>query len=173
MMVGFRISACLIAVTPSPTGKRKYVYATASDDNQRAVMKRRDDVQRAIRDGLAVPDDRLTVAQHLDEWLHEHAAKRIRSSTLRSYETKVRPHIAPAIGRIRLARLTPKNVEKMMGDSLAKGVPARSGHHHRAVLKTALTVAMRWERLGRNVAALSEPPKVPERMVRPLSLADA
>jgi len=151
------------------TGKRKYLYAKT----RREVSRNLAEALRAKAEGLPSPDDRLTTGEFLQTWLYDHAAKRVRNSTLKSYEQKVRLHVVPSIGRIRLAKLTPQHVEKMMGDGLAAGIPPSSVRHHRTVLRIALNVAMRWGLVGRNAAALAEPPKVPGYEVRPLSLMQA
>ena len=61
----------------------------------------------------------------------------------------------------------------MLNDQIAAGIPPRSVAHHRAVLRNALNVAMRWGLIGRNVATLADAPPVPEREVRALGPADA
>lgn len=61
----------------------------------------------------------------------------------------------------------------MLNEMLASGLSPRTAHHCRAILRTALNVAMRWGLVGRNVAALAAPPHVPEHEVRPLSPSDA
>jgi len=129
--------------------------------------------QRQIADGLPLPGQRLTVADFLEVWLRHTIPSKVRARTLERYQQIVRLHLIPRLGRIRLAKLTAAHVEHMMNDALAQGASPRSACHHRAVLRTALNAAMRWDVLGRNVASRAVPPHVPEREVRALSRGDA
>src|SRR5207253_3494286 len=73
------------------------------------------------------------------------------------------PHVPvarPGRWRIRLDRLAAADVETFMAGKVKAGLSPRSVHHLRAVLRTALGRAMRWDMVGKNVAALTEPVKV-------------
>ncbi|MBK6767828.1 MAG: hypothetical protein IPG72_02105 [Ardenticatenales bacterium] len=59
----------------------------------------------------AVADDRLTVASYLEHWL-QNGCRNVQPSTGTHYESNVRVHIAPCLGRLRLsnsARVTSSN----------------------------------------------------------------
>ncbi|WP_199444489.1 tyrosine-type recombinase/integrase [Umezawaea beigongshangensis] len=56
-------------------------------------------------------DSRITVAEYLDTWLS--GRRKPRPSTMRSYESHVRVHITPALGAIRLDRLSTAAVSEM------------------------------------------------------------
>jgi len=129
--------------------------------------------QRALTDGLPLPGQRQTTGDFLEVWLRDSVARKVRPKTLQRYQQIVRLHLTPRLGRIPLAKLTPAHVERMMNEAIADGASPRSACHHRAVLRTALGVAMKWGILGRNVASLAGPPHVPEREIRPLSRGDA
>ena len=152
-----------------PGGQRRSFYGRT----QREAQEKKTAALHAVQRGIPVPGDALTVKDLLGAWLRDSAAQRVRPTTLKSYESKVRNHLIPAIGRVPITRLTPQHVEKMMNDQLAAGVPPRSVHHHRAVLRAALNVAMRWGLVDRNVASLAAPPHIPDREVRALNTADA
>jgi integrase len=87
----------------------------------------------------------------------------VRQSTWRSRELHVRNYIAPAVGTVALARLTPAQVEAMTGAMLARGLSARSAASCRVTLRRALGDALRDGYVARNVAALARPPRVPTR----------
>lgn len=140
---------------------------------QQEVRQKLQQAQRALADGAILTGERQTVGTLLETWLTESAARKVRPRTLQRYREIVGLHLIPALGRVRLAALNPAHVERMMNDALAGGVSPRSAAHHRAVLRTALNVAMRWGWVSRNVAMLADPPRIPEREVRPLTSADA
>lgn len=141
--------------------------------SRQEVARKLGRAQRALADGLPLPSERQTLGTFLEDWLRDSAARKVRPRTLQRYGEIVGLHLAPKLGRLPLAKLTPQHVERMMNEALAAGASPQSAAHHRAVLRTALNVAMRWGLLGRNVASLAEPSHVPEREVRALSPADA
>ena len=140
------------------SGRRSFYGRTRQQAHQRLLV-----AQKTIADGLPLAAERQTTGQYLESWLQDSVGRKVRPHTLRSYREIVRLHLVPAVGRVRLARLTPAHVEIMMNDGLARGQSPRSVGYHRAVLRNALNVAMRHGLLVRNVASLAEPPHIPER----------
>jgi integrase len=118
-----------------------------------------------VEAGLQPTSDRLTVAAYLEDWLAARRAK-IRPATWRRYAGIVRTHHVPRIGRIPLAKLTPGDVEGMLRDMPGA---ARTRHHARAVLRTALARAVAHGLILRNPAALASAPRVEHREVQSLS----
>jgi integrase len=139
-------------------GKRKVVYAKT----RKEVAQKLAQVQRAVADGQPVGKERITVRQWLETWLNENAANRVRPKTLHRYKEIVNLHLIPRLGHIRLNKLTPTDVEHARNGALASGQSPRSVHHHRAVLRAALNVAIRHGLLVRNVAGLADGMSVPE-----------
>jgi integrase len=76
-------------------------------------------------------------------------------------------HLVPGLGRIPVQKLTPQQVAALLRAKLEAGLSPRTVHHIRTVLRTALNQAIRWELIGRNVAALTEPPRQTRREVVP------
>ena len=99
--------------------------------------------------GLPAPSERLTVGAYLARWLTA-VEPRLRLSTRRRYGQIVRGQLAPALGRVRLARLQVADVESMMAGVQADGLSARTAAHCRAVLRAALSDAERDGLVGRN-----------------------
>jgi integrase len=124
------------------------------------------------RSGLPLASERQTTGAFLTSWL-EAIRPRVRESTYRGYECKVRVQLLPALGHIPLARLTPQAVEAALAQRIAAGLAPRTAYHLRAILRAALSDAMRWGLVGRNVAALVEAPRVPQSDVPPLGIDEA
>lgn len=137
----------------------------AKRGNSRSSYRRR----RQFLTGLPLAGERQSTGAFLEGWLRDSAGPRVRPKTLVRYEEIVRLHIAPEIGRIPLARLSPQHVEKMLSGVVAKGASPRTVEHCRAVLRNSLHHAMRRSLIGRNVAALADAPAVPAREVTPLT----
>jgi integrase len=139
---------------------RKTLYATT----RREVVEKLTAARRAMDAGLRPTGDRLTVGAYLTEWLE---AVEVRPSTLRRYRQIVGSHLVPHLGRVPLAKLSPPDVERMLR-AVGERRAARTAHHVRAVLRTALARAVRHGLVARNAAALAEPPHVEHREVQSL-----
>ncbi|MGH2614153.1 MAG: tyrosine-type recombinase/integrase [Thermomicrobiales bacterium] len=110
--------------------------------------------------GLALATREQTVGQFLDTWLTEVVKPSVRSKTFRGYESVVRMHLAPSLGRHRLTKLTPQHVQQMLNAKRASGLSPRSAQYLRDVLRNAIGQALKWGLVSRNVATLVEPPRV-------------
>ena len=113
-----------------------------------------------------------TLASYLEGWLTG-AAVRCRPRTVERYRGLLRQHVIPALGTVPLARLEVRQVNALLAAKLADGHAPRSVHHLRAVLRAALSAAVREGLLTRNVAALADPPRVPERAPTILAASQA
>ncbi len=97
----------------------------------------------------------------------------MRASTFSSYDGIVRLHLAPDLGRIALAKLTPADVQRLLNAKRAAGLSPRRVAYIHAVLRRALVTAERWGLVSRNVAKLVDPPRVQHHEIRPLTPDEA
>ncbi|HEY8756279.1 MAG TPA: site-specific integrase [Candidatus Dormibacteraeota bacterium] len=111
----------------------------------------------AVRAGLPVPTDRLTVAEYLDDWLTG-ASRALRPSTASTYERHIRLHILPTLGRLPIARLRPEQLDRLYAGLLAKGLSRTSVQHIHAILRRSLSQATRRGVIARNPTDLVDPP---------------
>jgi integrase len=134
--------------------KRKYFYG----ETRREVAERLIAAQRDHQQGLPALGERQTLGQYLTGWL---AATKptIEPTTWERYESDVRLHLSPGLGRIRMAKLTPQQVAQFFTGKLERGAKPRSVRNMRAVLRRALNEAQAHGLVSRNVAALVRPPK--------------
>lgn len=110
--------------------------------------------------GLARKGKRITTGQALTQWLEQVAKPRVRPATYTRYSGLVKQYLIPSIGAVPLERLTPRHVQTMLNAKAADGMAPRSVHHLRSVLRTALNQAVRWGDVPRNVAALTDSPRL-------------
>lgn len=123
---------------------------------------------KARQDGSPVVGERLTVRQYLTEWL-ESSRSTVGPGTWERYESLLRIHALPYVGSIRLARLTPQNLQKLYAERVASGLsPTTVGHLH-AVLHRALAEAARFDLVRRNVASLVKRPRAERHEMTTLS----
>jgi integrase len=145
-------------------GKRSTVYAPSQDE----CLAKLDAAKASVSGGLPQVDQRGTVGAYLAGWLETKRPK-LRPLTLARYRGIVEGQIIPEIGRAKLAKLQPADVDRMLARLQAKGLSPRTASHVRAVLRAALATALRRGQVVRNVATLSEPVKVPKRPLPILS----
>lgn len=123
---------------------------------------------RALRDveqGVQPGSRRETVGAYLIGWI-EQIRGDVRPSTWRRYEQIVRNQLIPHLGKLRLARLTPTDVEAMLREL---DVSPRTAHHVKAVARAALARAVRHGLVMRNAAALAAAPHAKRREIQALS----
>jgi hypothetical protein len=120
--------------------------------------------------GFIPTDDRISVERYLTDWLEKVARPSIRPATYDSYHDYVHLHLVPALGKVKLTKLTPRHVEAMMTSMTTTTRSKRRGHgarklsprtanHARAVLRTALNSALKNGLVHRNVASLATAPR--------------
>ncbi len=102
---------------------------------------------------LTVDASKLTLRDYLAHWL-EIMRSRVAPETWRSYETKLRVHVLPALGSTRLKHLHAFEVERLYEALSAGGLSPLTVHHVHAVLSEALRHAVKYELIRRNPCEL-------------------
>ena len=85
------------------------------------------------------------------------------------YERAVQSYINPSIGQVRLNKLSPSDVSRMLHDLEVKGYSPATRRMARATLRRALRMAQQDGILSRNVASIAEGPKLDHREGRSLT----
>ena len=81
-------------------------------------------LDRAIRDNRGIPmnhNEDYTVAEWCRLWFETYSKPVIRPNTAKNYRNIIENHIVPAIGMVKLKRLTAIQIQQMYNDSKAKG----------------------------------------------------
>ena len=152
-----------VMIGKKPDGKPIRKIFTAH--TRREVQDR---LAAALRDrqlGLFVTPEKQTTAQFLTWWLNEVVKPSARPKTMKFYEFEARVHLIPGLGKIPLQKLTPQQVQMFLNAKLSKpsnrtGRPlsARSVRHIHRTLCTALSSAVKYGNVVRNVGKLVDPP---------------
>jgi integrase len=156
--------------------------ARAYGRTQAEARDKLDELKARLAQGLPPKVEKQTVAQFLNTWLDTVCPANVGEKTQRTYRDLAEDHIIPALGRIELSKLGPQQVQQFVEDLLKKpslhrpenqnskgsaedqdpAVPAPPGclsprtvKHCRDVLRAALNVAMKWNLVSRNAAALA------------------
>jgi integrase len=127
---------------------RKYLYARTREQVARTLARALTQQQQ----GHEFANERLTVEQFLARWLE---AKRgtVRPGTWARYEQLVRLHVNPKLGKRRLARLKPEQLQQVYGELQASRSPATVLKVHR-LLHSAFRLAVRWGAMPQNITEL-------------------
>ncbi len=124
-------------------GVRRTVYGKT----RREVAQKLADLRRQAAGGLPAPGKR-TLSDLLAAWL-ETAAPTLRPKTLHNYRRLCDLHILPALGTVRLAKLDPVRIERLLAGIQAQG-HGRTAQHVYAVLHQACDFGLRWRWLSEN-----------------------
>jgi integrase len=163
----------VVDIGPDPkTGKRQ--QKTFTYDLKRDAVSERARILSEVNDGRYVRPSKMTLNEHLDEWLPAVLAgsarrrnRALADSTRRNYEDALRP-ARDRLGTKQLQAITKADVEQlktwMLTEGRRRGGKPGTGLSGRSValtlgrLTAALEMAVREGKLVRNVAALVEPP---------------
>jgi integrase len=131
--------------------RRKTLYGAT----QREVGEKLDAARREIAEGRPLTDGRLRLSSYLETWLKDVVEpSSLAMRTKDDYRDHVRRHIVPLLGHIRLAALSPQDVQRLINAKRAEGLSPRTVQYIHAVLRRALGQAETWRLVPRNVAKL-------------------
>jgi integrase len=147
-----------------PDGKRKSFYGKTRQEVAQHLTQARYEVDR----GFPLPDERLTVGQHLTSWF-ESTRLYVRSSTRRRYREYVFVHLIPELGHISLSKLTVQQIQVFYVRKLDAGMASTTLHHIHAVLRQAIKQAVELGLVLRNVTDSMKAPRRTDREMAPLT----
>jgi integrase len=130
--------------------------------------------QRRARDlgeNTYATNPKMTVEEFLVGWANTQYGPD-QESTQRSYQSVIRNHIAPAIGKIKASELTTKTVENLFRSMHANGFGAGTIRITRAALSAAYNDAVRLGDLVRNPVRNTKMPNVTAKTTKPLPRPD-
>jgi integrase len=140
-------------------GKRRQLWRTVPsvEDPERELTRllREHDQGR-----LAAETRPSTVRDYLEEQWLPHVRTRIREGTWRRYAQLARSQILPVIGDVRLGRLRPVDVQRVVDSMIANRLAPRTIVQGYRVLSSALAQAVRWQMLSVNPATAVRPPRI-------------
>ena len=95
--------------------------ARQQQEPRRRGRRRSESSSASATPGRSATTSTPTVAAWLEHWLTTIAPRRVRQRTLESYESAVRKHLIPGIGRHRLDRLRPEHLDQLYTPLLDDG----------------------------------------------------
>ena len=159
-----RFQARITVQTPNGP-KRRYIYGRKYNE----VKRKRDLALGEAAKGIVYDDEKVTVGVYLDRWLNDSVRGSVRQSTFDRDSYLVRVHINPILGRIKLKKLTALDVQGFYRNRLDFGLSASTVNKIHSVLHKALSQAVKWNMIPRNVAEMANAPRPTTEEMRPLS----
>jgi integrase len=154
----------------TPTGtKRKPVYGRTYKEAEKKLAVAMGDAAR----GIVYDDENQTVGEYITQWLSDSAKHAVKATSYRAYESQIRNHIVPALGKVKLSRLTPAHLQALYAAKLREGMKPASVRQIHAILHKALEQAVRFNLIPTNPAGKVDPPKVRQEEITPLSAEQA
>ncbi len=164
-----RYVGAFYALTTAGTRKRVYVYGRTREEAHERLVEEQ---AKAAR-GIPVPAQSWKLGPYLDYWLENVVKPTRRPATYALYETNIRLHLRPGLGKYALKRLSVPTVQAFLNGKLRSGQSVRNVHILRQILSAALSRAAREELVARNVARLVELPAWEPAPTVPWSPAEA
>jgi len=151
-----------------PDGERRRHFETVHSSRKSDAQKRLTELLASLDKGVYTPPGRLTLAEHLHNWLEGYVKTNCSQRTLDGYQSIIDCHLIPGLGHIQLKQLQPRVIQAYYGKACEK-LSARTVHHQHRVLSQSLKYAVRQGYLGRNPAELVDPPSPKGRAMRTLT----
>lgn len=150
-------------------GKRKLFYGKTRKEVQDKV----NDALYEQKQGTLTTGKQQSMKQFLNYWLEDVHKPTIRVGTYIGYRIVLDTHLLPALGSIKLQKLTAQQVQGVLAQKRREGLSSGRIIFIRAVLHTALSHAVAINLVARNVCDVVAKPRLVKREVHPLTLEQA
>jgi integrase len=148
------------------TGGYKRVIRTIKTTSKREAKAALAKLETEVGQGLVAAED-ITLAELLDRWI-EHIDGLGRSPmTLYHYRQYIKRDIGPALGALKLSKLTALDIDRYYTKLRKRGLAPATIRQIHAILRASLNQAERWGLVYRNVARLASAPSQPQREQHP------
>jgi integrase len=117
------------------------------------------DSREAMKKGVLVKDEQITVSGFLDRFISDVVAHTLKPKTVDSYKFLIEKHIKPEIGHYKLSRLRSDQIQTLYSKKLNSGLSERTVQYIHAVLRRALNFALKWGLIYRNPTDVVEAPR--------------
>jgi len=151
-----------------PDGRRRRYFETIHSTRKSDAQKRLNELLVNLEKGIYTPPGRLTVGEHLHNWLEGYVKTNCSQRTLDGYQSIIETHLIPALGHIQLKALYPQAIQSYYGKAVEKLSPRTVAKHHR-LLSQALKYAVRQGFLARNPCELVDSPSWKGKAMRTLT----
>lgn len=142
---------------PSPDGTRRRKVIRRKD--KKILLAELSKLRGELAELGDLPTDNQTVAQWFNYWVEQIAAKEVRPNTLDGYRRTIKLHVIPAIGTVKLSKVTAAHVRRVHDAITGKGLSSTTALLAHRVMAVSFKVAVREGRIPRNPATLTAAPR--------------
>lgn len=156
---------------PQINGERRRKVVRRKD--KKALLAELANIRSELEKRGDLPTKNQTAEQWFTYWVEKIAAKEVRPNTLDGYRRTVNNHIIPAIGKVKLDKITATHVRRVHDAILAKGLSSTTALLAHRVMAVSFKIAIREGRIGRNPAELTAAPRKARPTLDALDLSEA
>lgn len=160
-----------LELPPGPKGERRRKVIRRK--NKAEVITELGKLRAELETRGDLPTASTTVEKWFTYWLDNIAAKKVRPNTLDGYKRTVENHIIPAIGKVKLDKVSPAHVRRVHDAIDAKGLSSTTALLAHRTMSTSFKMAIREGRIGRNPASLTDAPRKAASTLEALDLSEA
>lgn len=131
------------------------------------------ELARLTLEAGAAPSSTVTLRAYVETAWIPRTAERVRRRTVDDYALKMKSHVLPKLGDVRLGDLQPYQLDRFFGELAAGDLSPRSRLHVYRVLHNALGQAVKWRLIPTNPLDAVERPRVEQSEPDVLSAAEA
>ena len=153
-IVGWK-AAVTVGFKANGVPDRRWVSAVS----QEGVRKKLDTIKHQRDTGMLANADGTTLEEYGRFWL-ENKPKAIRAISRQSYQSTLEKHLYPALGHLKLEKLTAAHLDALYKTMLAKPLSTRVVKYVHTLVHGMLKQAVKWGKLPRNVAEAATPPSL-------------
>ncbi|MDO8750671.1 MAG: site-specific integrase [Dehalococcoidia bacterium] len=139
-------------------GSRKQGRQTVHGTKRDADAKLRE-ILTALDKGAYITPTKETLGAFLVHWLEAYGATNTSPRTLKDYRGIVRRYLIPVLGDTPLVALRPGHVQDLYAYMQGRGLSPLTILHTHRLLREAISYAVKWGLLGRNVCDSATPPR--------------
>lgn len=169
------------------SGTGKQLRKTFTGKTQKEVRQKMQAAAVAVQSGEYFEPTKMTVAQWADIWLNEYCGDK-KYLTVKHYKAQCETHIKPALGAVKLAKLTTPQIQKFYNELRKTGrkttrkdektgktsvtfspLSTKSVKNIHCILSKCLNTAVEVGYIKSNPAAKAKLPKVEQKEITPLS----
>jgi integrase len=136
--------------------KRKYFYGKTEREVERKIRA----AQRELEQGTLATGPQQTVKQFLEYWLEDVRKSQLRLGSYRVYRSVINVHLIPALGHLKLQKVTPQHIQKFYAEKQRTGASPNRIRAIHNVLHKALGHAKRLGLVGTNASTGADLPRV-------------
>lgn len=149
-------------------GTGKQIQKSIYGDTQKEVLKKLQQVQTDLENGVYVEPSKMTVGAWVDTWLSEYLAN-VKQSTQAGYGGNIRKHIKPNLGYIPLQKLRAHHIQMLYNDLQHSGKSPKTVKNIHGTLHKALEQAVRLGYIKNNPSSLCTLPRIVKKDMKVLA----